>query len=47
MNVGLQRCRITEVRCMGTAPHQMVGLERMSDYRDVRLEMVHGTVEPV
>ena len=44
-NVGLGGCQI--MKCllpyfnMVTAPHQTVGLERMSDYRGVGLERFH------
>ena len=44
-NVGLGGCWITECLlpclCMVTVPHVMVRLERMLDYRGVRLERFH------
>ena len=44
-NVGLGGCWIMEFLlpylCMVTVPHIMVGLERMLDYRGVRLERFH------
>ena len=44
-NVGLGGCRITECLLpyfnMVTLPHEMVGLERMSNYRGVKLERFH------
>ena len=44
-NVGLGGCWIMEYLlpylCMVTVPHIMVGLERMLDYRGVRLERFH------
>ena len=46
-NVGLGSCWIMECLlpylCMVTVPHIMVGLERMLDYRGVRLERFHCT----
>ena len=47
-NVGLGGCWIIECLLpylsMVTVPHIMVGLERMLDYRGVRLERFHCTV---
>ena len=47
-NVGLGGCWIMECLLpylsMVTAPHIMVGLERMLDYRGVGLERFHCTV---
>ena len=44
-SVRLGGCRITECLLayfnMVTAPHKMVGLERMPDYRGVGLQRVH------
>ena len=44
-NVGLGGCWIMECLlpylCMVTVPHIMVGLERMLDYRGVRLARFH------
>ena len=44
-NVGLGDCWIMEsllpYLCMVTVPHVMVGLERMLNYRGVRLERFH------
>ena len=46
-NVGLGGCRITECLLpyfnMVAVPHEMVGLERMLDYRGVGLEKFHCT----
>jgi hypothetical protein len=47
MNIGLGGCRIMEWLLayfnMVTVPHEMVGLERMLDYRGVRLQRFHCT----
>jgi hypothetical protein len=49
-NVGLVGCQIT--KCLlpyfnvVTVPHEMVGLERMPDYRGVGLERFHYILIP-